>query len=583
VTYEEKVEKLLGERQNALVARRGIDTAEVEATDEKNFNDLYLFGDGTNEGLLDIFSLWFSKLYDLHGRTTAYPVMHLNDKNRTAWEAQFALAVRPQGDSANGFYPPDGNNIGARDLNTGSAWFLNNGDGGQTTGGLINSAWASLASAIDSLQAKRLEDVLLDEPNPLYPGTDPETGDPYPEFITDGLPDYPDWFNNPHRANLLSTLTDVIDTLNSIKTHSTSVIRPIILKIEDGTNTLFSGIGMDTDLNFSTADLDAFVSALTSRVSTLTGYYDYFNGFSASNDISGQAGYVRATFDGNLVALENYKSTLDTTINVRVAEYNTALGNGSISSGLRKWAYFWIAQNINKPVSPYVTLGGLATARTDAEKKMLQTKETLDILFNDPTQYLPTPNILAVYHEDIYDDLKQLVERRVTVLWIGSPANNKYQLYKADISALSTLTGLSPVAYQWITTLNADSGMITSTYYDTPITPNASYVYQVRAYDSTEGTASPLDRLDSFNSSSNVMDNLETLPTGTITSGLVTFISDHLLEKGNLIYLSDGTNFDTFYVLAVVDNTSIQIEDRENYFTFTEAHKLKGAVRTRNY
>jgi len=138
MTFEEKVLKLLDNRSNALVSKKGTFQSETEAEAERDFNNEYLFGDGTDEGVVNILEAYYKEMNIGVGRTSSAPALQGGvGASKTSYLSQFTNAVDLNGDSASGFYPPDAYGIGAQNINMSSIWFTTSGDNGQTTGGIV--------------------------------------------------------------------------------------------------------------------------------------------------------------------------------------------------------------------------------------------------------------------------------------------------------------------------------------------------------------------------------------------------------------------------------------------------------------
>ena len=570
MTFEEKVQSILDKRTIALISKKGALQSEVDANGEKDFNNIYLFGDGTNEGVVNFFESYYRELNLAVGRTTSSPSLQGGiGTSQSAYLARFITAVDLNGDDATGFYPPDAYNIGAQDLNYSSIWFTTNGDQGQTTGGIVGLG-SSLTSATTNLYNKRQEDL---------------TGPTPPDYFPDGLPDNPDYYDNPYRSNLLTAFTNLISGLNNYKTYLGTTIT-LLTKVQDDQNELVNITNSKLDYPLSDISImESLQLTIQDHIDDVTDEYNYFNSFSASNNISGQPGYNRTTFNTKLTStLPSLTSGIGSTLTTRESQVKTALSYNSLSSGIRKWLIFWITQNIEKPIAPYVTLNGITGALNNAEKSITSSDNALNILYGDPTRYITTPRTLATYFDPTLDVDGLIIENKITYLWLGTPIANKYKIYRrsiVDTTVLNNDAWTDLDLLTWTITVNPETNNIDIEHIDDSVLSDTLYSYRAQIFDTDEGPSSPLNRLDSFNSSSlqsRIYDE-DGYSVVSILDGEIDVGIEHGIVSGTFVYIKDSFGADGIYQVIDISDTKIYIENSVVSSNTGTVHKTFGIMK----
>jgi len=555
LTFLEKETQLRTSRENALGSKYAIGNAVITAEDEKTFTEKYLFGEGSDSGIVNFLEAYYRGLFLICGRGTTAPSLTGGiGSSYSDWEERFALAVGSSGDDATGFYPPDGNGIGAKTLNESSIWVTNNGDDGVTSGGVASDI-SSLLTGISDTRTTRLIGTV----NPFPP----------PTYIEPYI--YGNSFSN--KTAFLALISDLISSCTAARTYLVNSIRPLILEVENQTNTLFGEFNLYADYDPDLVAFDNYTSSMSSFLSTLGNYQSYFSGASGSE----------GDFDSQLTALETFLNNT-TVVSSGISILESELNNGDTNTGLRKWLLFWISQNIGKPQSPYVSLNGLALAIVDATNKLANSNVALDTLYGDPTKFLLTPSPISAFFLQEFNDAGTLVSQGNKILWLPSLAVNKYRVYKKTLSAAPTDDDfVTPI--DWVTEIDSQSGIISASYLDTDISPNTVFAYKIVSYDSTEGDASPISRKDSLNSSSEQSSIIKEtkILTGSSTDGVVTFDTEHGLDKGSLIYIT-GANSGYFYITGKVSDTGIILDDSTfETSTISSVIILQSVIKTPNY
>lgn len=643
MTFNEKVAKLLNDRVNALVSLKGVGDAEDSFNEEADFNNQYLFGDGTNLGIVNFFELYYKEMNLAVGRTATTPTLHIGvGSTKTSWINQFRSAATLAGD---GSLYLDSNSDGVADdeINLASAWLHRNGDQGQSTPvissledtynsntilGVSASATANdrtdgvlydtipLAESAAQSKAEAEQGIgLLGKRTQNSDSSDnfstsemryetvtvvEDVGDPpvptnvdyYQFFIGANGADHPDYYNEPFKTALENNLSSSISALQSYYDHLLE-IETAITAIDSETNTLFTESDMNNDINSSTEliNINSQKIAIGSALSDFQDELDYFSSFTASDDISSQTGYDRTTFNNKLNnIIPTLYSTVESYISSRIPQIETLIDLDSSPSdeplSFRKWLLFWVEQNIRKPISPYIGLNGIGTARSNQEALLSGTNNTLNTLFGDPTKYFPTPVLSGTFLNPKIDENGLILQQRVNLLWLGSPASNKYKIFRAKRGEVAVSNDNWTDAYllAWQVELNENSGSIEIQYLDTSFDANEKYIYRVQMFDTTsEGPPSPLEQIDSFESSSlqsKIYDDENEITTSSITSGRMTVSEGHGLSRGNWILVkSDNLAVEEFYQIDAATEDTIILSSPINAGS-SKIYKAFGVITT---
>lgn len=543
MTYEEKVDKILEQRASALSVKRGALESEIQLEEERDFNNEYLFGRGSSEGVVNFFETYYRELSIGLGRQTTAPALQGGvGSSESSYKSRFSTAVDLNGDTINGFYPPDSFGIGSQNLNTSSTWFTTNGDNGETEGG-ISGSLNSMSSAISDLITKRTEDLLPLTPDP--PG--------------DGNPDNPDYYQDPEAAVLENSLLSIINGLNSYKNYL-EITKSILQKVLDGNNALCEET-TDLKTDIPTGDIsniNSFQTVLQGHIDSVQVEYNYFSAL--------PAGYSRGVVDTKLnTTLPNLKSSIKNSLLSRETEVKSAISYGDTSSGIRKWLFFWISQNIQKPISPYVGLNGISQSIASAQKTLNQSNEALDILFGDTGKYIAQPTSIAAFFDPVLDEEGLVTQSKIRYLWLGSTVVNKYKIFKQIITSQTpdNTDWTDSDLLTWVVTKNPDTSSIFIEYVDTVVDEETGYIYRVQSFDTNEGPTGDIPRVDSFNTSSVQSKIYEESGINIlgINEGLITTDIEHDIDENTYIAITGTSSNDGYYWVTDVTPTTIQLEN----------------------
>lgn len=625
MTLNEKINKLLQNRVNSLVSLKGVSDAEVSFNEEADFHNEYLFGDGTNLGVVNFLELYYRELNLAVGRTATSPSLHAGlGTTKNSWITRFQSAVTLAGD---GSLYPDSNADGVADdqINQTSAWLYNNGDQRQSTPltePLRSSFVSSIAGSVatDASDGRTSAYVYNTEPEALAAGqarADADNGvgllgkrtqnadssDTAPEITTEqdaALPnlwryivgsggvDHLDYYNEPEKTNLENNLSSAVSVLQAYYDHLLTV-EAAIQDLDAGNNTLFSESGMSSDIDTASelTNISSQKGNIQSLIIAFQGELGYFSSFTAGDDISGQVGYNRTTFNNKLSSIiPGLYNDANSHLSSRILEVEAIIGYENPSASFRKWLYFWVTQNIAKPTSPYVGLGGISTARSSQISSLSNSNAALNDLFGDSSQYLPTPSLVGTFLNPKINDSGVILQQRVNLLWLGSPAANKYKIFrkrKADLVSFSNDNWTDADFLDWQVSLNPDSGSIEIKYLDTSFVSGEQYVYRVQMFDSSsDGPASSLQRIDSFDSSSlqsKIFDDENEISVSSIVDGRMTVFEGHGLSRGGWILIrSDDLLVEDFFQIEAATEDIIVITDSITLGS-SKIYKAFGVVR----
>lgn len=573
MTYDEFIVKKQEDRGSALTAKKGILDTQVQLEEERDFEYRFLFGEGTDEGLNDLFALFYAEAYYEIGRTTNKP--SLKDNDDEDWTDRFELCVGTAGDDATGFYPPDAYGVGAKDFNLNSEWIRANGDGGETTGGLVGGAIGSAKSACGlaaSENANGRGPFATEELANAHRDATKGTGaygkrtansevyfDVGSWYVGQSGIDTPDYYTGAEKSTFEAALLSLKSELDTYKTQL-NTLKAALQKIANGDNALMEEGKMTADMpTGDVSNIDTLLGQLTTHQLTLQDFYDYFHPI--TNTTSG----TRAAFNAQLEACYAELSSISSLVANRAVAVlsTTTLGALDGSSGMRKWRLFWVQQLIGKPQSPIVSLDGIDASLAETAKALLTLDSALNTIFGDTTKYLSTPEMLSVYANPILDEEGNYVAPRAMAIWSGEPFTTKYKIFRKELPATPSNVAWEDVdcVIDWVVTVDPESGAIQLWYDDETAEPGKTYQYRVQAFDAdgTVGDASPLSRMDSFNSSSiqsPCYDETKEYSIESVVGGMVTVSEKHSIEEGTYVALV-GTAYDGNYLVAAVTETKV--------------------------
>jgi hypothetical protein len=609
MTYEEKVESIKQNRSNALNQRVSLQNARVSAVDEDDFNNKYLWGDGTNIGIQDLIKYYYQEKNAEVGRTWSSP--SLSNYTESYWESLLEDAIDTDGDGSGGFYP---NGSQDQQINTSSVYLNDNGDNGETSGGLVQDITnidtiigqeATVTGTHTSTQtfgdATTAEDAAEEF---LYGGNDPGytvdtgatpieitgsgirgrrtrdveigTSGTYNFTIGDGSIDEPDFFAdttdvNGYGGNEKTDLINYIDTLiTNLESYRDNILTPLrdeLDNIFDGTNELFDD--MKSKISDDSGNLDTLISNIngyigssgdTVSADTLYGYYNYFNG----------ADGTETDFDTQLTNLETLNSSIDTEISNRTSGLiNTYVGD-TYSDKMKFWRYFWIKERIGKPVASLISINGIDTGISNAEDTLSNKNDSLENLIgntdSDRQEWIPQPEVYAAYFNPIFNvDDGSIIQLRTGVVFSGQQHATEYEIFRDLVDNISLNNN------EWSNSLKiadytkvADNGYVSQEYVDTNVSQDETYVYRVRVYDDTNDpnytfSGSAQSKIyDDINPVSYTFQNDETLlidGTSFNTSKVnIEKETDFAVGSYTILFSSSGDNDDIYSILKTQEN-----------------------------
>jgi hypothetical protein len=568
-------------RSIAMLSLQSIRSAISQANVQLTFMNRYLFGITGSEGICTILANYYTEVFQWTGRTSQKPG---NIADSTTWGYKLAYACSAFGDqyfessvTADMLYPPNGSGVPVPTMSRGCTWLSNSKDSGNpfsasSVYGCANSLAVSIGTPATiglnrgsvsygtGLRGARACD------NEGAGGAGPygSGAADLPHYYNDGTMPIPNNLNpsTNNRSGVINGLSALIAALNSILTPLNTQIA-VLQKIQANTNVLFVEANMTADAPLSDiAAMQAQVTAINGWLTTLGTYSTYFNSFTASNDISGQAGYVASTFDANLIALQTLCGTITSAALARsnavtVAMSNTAPGTEP-TTGLRKWLVFWVSQLANKPASPYYSLIGLSNsapfsvvnagnnAEVFAITNLSNSKKSLDTVIGTPTSYLEKPIMNAAYNNPVMDNIaKTVLSQRVSVVFNGVLASNRHSIFRHDITTVWPTDNSAWVEASYADVIQADvgSGFTRLFFDDTSVVLGHLYVYRVQSFDTS---VSPFvaSRLDSYDTSSLQSDIFTAnVVSATSVTGNVVTTGAHNLVSGQMVALSSTGKF----------------------------------------
>lgn len=607
MTFLEKLENLRNSRTLALNSKKSLLDAQATAEEGRDFNYRYLFGYDGDIGINDLIALYYQEMYLGVGRGSTTP--SLKDNLDITWKTRLELSITTAGD---GSIYPDSNSDGVADkqINTYSAWLLNNGDNGIETGGIV-----ALCTAVkntvgsDATQTANGRGPFGSNPAAIahaeatkgsgLNGKRTENSDVYsigipPDelyYVGQNGTDYPHYFNTPERTNLLAQLLTVKSGIDSYITKIEGISNTIT-SIDNDENQLFADMQINDESHFATnilgdpSDISALTTTLDGYQDDIDTYYAYFSQFTPSDNISDQSGYNQTTFNTNLDNVTTLMNSITSSLQNRADDVLDK--SGSITQGLKKYRYFWIAENIRKPISPLLTLNGIESSLVDIEQWIDNANEALGILLNNADQYISTPVVYATCPDPLIDPKTGEIDTtRIKIIWSPIIFVPKYKIYRKDI------TGLSPNNDEWAETyfylwhikLNEETNQIRAIYYDESFNTGKLYQYRIQAYDgNSEGDASELDQIDdNFESKSlqsNCYDPINIYNITSITNGLI-IASGHNIEEGDYVAII-GTSVNGYYLVDYIDpDNNIQLASTSiNSGNIGQVAKAYGIIQT---
>jgi len=518
MTIDDKTKKLQVERADTITLIKSLYDNIDKMVDDIALNNTNLQGDlSTYEGLHYLFFVYYNHMKTLTGYTVSLPAISLIEDYYTDWLNIQDTAMLPGGDGASGFYPD-----GGLSLNTSTPYLNDNGANYEYNQGFLTIIATAKTSA-EAIIALRVSNL--------------------------------DTFPNAQRTTLLNSLMAVITGLPTLQTECNEV-KTYIESTQSGGNPIYDNLpsmknAIDTD------ELDAittFIEVLDALIVEYNGYYDYFDGYPGSTDLSSDPTYSRTLFNTTLFSVVGRLATIQPIFQGRVETMNTALG--SVGSGPRKWRKFWLLENIGKPKGSYtIKLMNEASIATN-RSLLLEADDKLSSFVANPAHYFPTPKLTAI----------SATADTVKLVWEGNPSANKYAIYRKAIVDVTANEEWLQAPESWVTETTA---YFANNFTDVvkPIVPS---VYRVKPLDSDEGI-SKLPRIDDFNSSSQqspVLDlestvsilSSEVLPSGlklTLSESMPAYPNNYIAILSSPAVFARVLSFsDTYILVDLVDDPS---------------------------
>lgn len=518
---DNKVDQLLESRLIALSQKKGAILTEEATQSEIDTIQKYLFGDGGYGGLIDLLALYAKELNDLRASTFSAPSLH-SGPSKSSWVNQFKLAVRVQGDGAGGFFPPDSNGIGQEEINTSTAWLTNNGYSEGSAG--LYTLLSNLESARDALWQKRIE---------VYPPGDPSEGlviDPY-------------YYSNPEKSNLLNAIQAVSSFLNTYGSDLESLKGSIDL-IKGGSSPIFSYLNIMDDV---TAVPQAPIDEVDALETFYSNAYPYFNTV-VSNSASEATinAYLDPSSSDATRSFVLKEAVVESYITTRTATLKSRMGFTDLTTGIKKWIYFFIRLLIEKPSSPYGTLVGIGTSIDQAKKKLLSLWDMLGMLFGDPDQYVLAPQMIATY---VMPDENAPLGNKVEVVFQTIPCVPQTKIWRKQITPEEVLSNdqwVESGSIEVIETVESENPVLLYSDTSIPEREGQLFAYRVSLHDA--GTY----RIDLEDSGSNQSDLLGKEISFTKNSDYEIEILNHDFAVGGLFYISGSG---TYRILGTTQNT----------------------------
>lgn len=605
MTYDEKIEQIRQNRSNALNSKVKISQAQINAIEEDNFNKKFLFGDTSNNGILDIIKLYYEEENLEKGITFTKPSL-TNMNNLTTWNNQFTSAISIAGDEE--FYlDSDTDGLADEELNLTTEW-LNGNDAGSETDGIFGdlnyflefnigidvSDTTTVTSLYEYVDASAAEAAAISF---LYPNnyskigkgirgrrtrnveiTTESNSDPLYRYIIggDATTDEPTFYSNltdinsqggGEKTEFLTNLNNLISSINDTSDYQSKLteIYNAIYDIKNGNNEIFEEASMSTDIDDDTIaittlknNLDIYVGTNTDTLidDTLWGYYNWFN----------TADGTEGTFDTNLTNLETLINTIKTTITTRFNNIEGIIGdiNPASFTKLRKWRYFWINTIIGKPTSSLINLNGMNTAISTANNTLNKANEELSTLFGstaiDREKYIPTPELVTSFNNHKRDDEGNIIQLRIGFAYIGQAHATKYKIYRRTIDNITyDNEQWNDTVYLEVTDLDNKTGNVKMIYndIDNNFTIGDIYCYRVRTFDETN------DSFISASEESKIYDDTNEYSFTEIVNGKIN-IGENDLSIGQIILIKNTTSNNGFYFINYKNEEIIGINGINN-------------------
>jgi hypothetical protein len=531
MTIEEKIAQLKTDRSNAINSKVATIVAQADASTMDAFNDKFLWGDGFNNGIQQLYKMYLDEKNIEKGTTFSKP--NLVDYTKTYWNnTEFPAAISNTGDGANGFYP---SGASTQQMDYTAYWINTNGEAVGTAGllTLTNALQAAIAAA------SGLWDII----------------------------------NKSALLTAITNLRNAIITGSSYRNNLSAIYTEVGL-IKTASNPIYEEGGMSADIfddrsNISTLQTNLDNAAGTSGTYNPTSHINsHLFGFNAYFTTIAAPGPPNPD-PNSFTDITTLNNTIISYINTRYTYVdNNTLGAVYSSSPsdftrLRKWRFFWINARIGKPSSSLINYTAMGSALTSIGLAITNADAQLDILLGSSNreQYIPTPTLFATFENHKRDENGLIIQRRVGLAYGGQQHATEYKILRRLTSAVAmNNTPWGDTPYATYSTINSDTTYVSNLYTDTDagFAIGQKYCYRVRVRDLTN------DTFVSGSVESKIYEDASPYSFTNIVSGQLTIPVGHKITAGVYVAII-GTSVDGFYFVSNVVNETITLSQSINY------------------
>lgn len=573
------VASLLKTRSDMLSAKRGLIIQDAQMAEQIAYFQNILYGYGGNLGILNTMEPVFQAIRFASGSESTSPAaMHSIASCKSAWESKFSVALSASGDGAGGLYPPDPSfpSVASKDFNKTCSWLTTNDMSADLqfsgcffyylnlippiigTAGLSTDNRGPYATMIAAMAARDagLGTALMGKrtDNTEIVGIEPTI------YVGSGGIDTPDYYSGSEKPSLESALSNAIAALTSY-IDAVTAFRTIL----QGTHPILVEAKVTLPAASATA-CTTIINEASGLRTTLQNLLTYFS------PINNTTSATRAAFNTTLGTLNGYCTSMQTTIQNEITTLKSLIGN-SATEAIRQPFAFWVSTLLAKPSGPLIVKKGIAISMADTTKGIATSDDALISQNPGSTVWLEKPEIQSVFPDPLLDENGEVITARLAIIWSAPMCCNKYKVLRRAYTIGNPIPNdqwTSNFDEFWITDIVPASGFVSMEFRQSP--PTGMYIYRVVAYDTTEGAASSLDRLDTFNTSSLQSDILsESWVVSSITGEKLNFAS----KVTDTFAVGDGvlTNLGVFHITKIAEK--IIVLDTETPTGITTLQKIK--------
>jgi hypothetical protein len=526
MAIEIKIAQLKEKRNLSLITKKNALDSRDEFQGEIDLNNTYLFE--INRAI----SLWAEHAYLAFGYDTTEP--SIRDPNNDFWVNRQEIASTRDGDSSDvistyggvnseAIFPIDSNGFAALELNTNAIVLTTNRPLTMFTDGIYNLI-DTITSAAQALYDARTEDL-----------------------SAPAGPDNPTFWNSTLETAFNNTIAVAVDLINN-----TRDIERYIDGILNNTNTLITDLNIRNDRPFFAKIADEKVGIRT-VFTTIVAFRDFLKerrdyfetGFTTEQDRTTDLLTLISDLNAEKPFFETRK---DDALNI--------IGS-DIENDFTKYRYFWLDQNIGKPLGPQFALNSFLSSIEDSTEQEEIANGAFDIFLIESDEWITTPEILSVVSSD---DNTSLV-----LSFLGTLFANKYRVYRNEVTPTlknTIVLGDSTNPIAWHVTPNEEQTFVEFSFTDSTVEHGKNYLYRIQTFDTREGDDSIFDRTGSINSSSLQSDIIppssELIHVDSIVNGVLTTDTDlspstfYLLANNKVIRVLTNNGDNTY---NIDDNT----------------------------